>query len=95
METTTKDAETQVNLESQYYTLIIDDLKSRNKVLETLHYNTRFNSGKIHDEINFINEKDELISLRNEFKNMVVINQKLKNNIDIEEKKRSCCCIIS
>lgn len=85
----TKDAETQVNLETQYYTLIIDDLKSRNKILEELHYNTRFNSGKIHDEINSINEKDELISLRNEFKNMI----KIKKNTT--EKNRCCCCIIS
>ena len=87
----TKDAETQVNLETQYYTLIIDDLKSRNKILEELHYNTRFNSGKIHDEINSINEKDELISLRNEFKNMI----KLKKNTTTTEKNRCCCCIIS
>ena len=85
----TKDAETQVNLETQYYTLIIDDLKLRNKILEELHYNTRFNSGKIHDEINSINEKDELISLRNEFKNMI----KIKKNTT--EKNRCCCCIIS
>jgi hypothetical protein len=89
------DAETQVNFDSE----IIDDLRDTNKKLEKLHYNTRFNSGKsLHDEIQSVTERDELISLRNEFKNMILINQKLKKDLSsssASNKPRDCCfCVI-
>jgi len=91
METITtniNDASTQVNFDSEY-TLLIDDLKSRNHMLEELHYNTRFNSGRrLSDENN--DEESELLSLRNEFKTML---SKIKKNEQLSEKKtRSCCC---
>ena len=96
----TKDVYTQVNFENQ----IIIDLKSQNKSLEELTFNTIFNSGKIltlHDEIKFITVNDELISLRKEFKNLIVVNKDLKQH----KKKRytdkgrnyswSFCCVIT
>lgn len=90
METITNhnDVSTQVNFDSDY-TLLIDDLKSRNHMLEELHYNTRFNSGRrIPDDTS--DEESELLSLRNEFKTML---SKIKHNEKITEKKsRSCCC---
>ena len=90
METVTNpnDVSTQVNFDSEY-TLLIDDLKSRNHMLEELHYNTRFNSGRrIPDDT--YDEESELLSLRNEFKTML---SKIKHNEKITDKKsRSCCC---
>ena len=83
------DACTQVDLSTEDIT----ELKKRNRELEKLHYNTLFNSGKkqqlsIHDEMQQITDNDELISLRNEFKNLIHINKQLK-----EEKQRyQCCC---
>lgn len=84
------DASTQVDL-------VIEDiaeLSRRNQELEKLHYNTLFNSGKkqLHDEIQQITDNDELISLRNEFKNLIHINKQLK---DEKEKCKWCCCCIS
>ena len=82
---------TQVNFDLDYYTLLIDDLKSRNQMLEELHYNTRFNSGRRVPDENY-NEGSELLSLRNEFKSML---SKIKKNEQITDKKdRSCCCRI-
>ena len=90
------DVETQVNLNEE----IMNDLINKNRELEKLHYNTRFNSGKsLHDEIHSVSERDEFISLRNEFKNMVLINQKLKKELSSlpqspNTKPRDCCCCI-
>ena len=72
----------------------IAELKKRNRELEKLHYNTLFNSGKkqqlsLHDEIQQIKDNDELISLRNEFKNLIHINKQLKEE---KEKERYKCC---
>ena len=97
-----QDVGTQVNLESE----VMNELKIKIKKLEDLNYNTRFNSGKL-GLLDDINEKDEFLSLRHEFKNLVHINQKLKNKMmtssssynyfnDKEEKGRYvCCCIIT
>lgn len=97
------DASTQVNFEPQ----IIIDLKLKNHKLEQLSYNTRFNSGKISElskDIQSVTETDELICLRQEFKNVIIINKKLlkalhasKINIDNNNDDVSyypCCCII-
>ena len=83
------DACTQVDLSSED----IEELKKRNKELEKLHYNTLFNSGKLslHDEIQQIIDNDELISLRNEFKNLIHINKQLKEE---KEKERYKCCVV-
>ncbi len=75
---------------SDDYMLLIDELKTRNRNLEELHYNTRFNSGILLQD-----EKNELMSLRNEFKTMLSIHQRLKKEKKEEKKNRSCCyCII-
>ena len=90
METTSNDISTQVNFDSDYYTLLMDDLKSRNRILEELHYNTRFNSGMlISDETN--DERSELLSLRKEFKIML---SKIKKKETPIKDSRSCCCYI-
>ena len=81
------------NQKSTQVNFLTDDmleLKKKNKKLENLHYNTLFNSGKqlsLHDEIQQINDNDELISLRKEFRNVIQINKQLKN-----EKYRYHCC---
>jgi len=85
--TNINDASTQVNFDSEY-TLLIDDLKSRNDMLEELHYNTRVNSGRRVSDDNF-DEESELLSLRNEFKTML---SKIKKKELSEKKARSCCC---
>ena len=84
------DVSTQVDLSTED----IEELRRRNKELEKLHYNTLFNSGKkqqlsFHDEIQQIIDNDELISLRNEFKNLIHINKQLKNE---KKKERYQCC---
>jgi len=97
------DASTQVNLEPQ----IIMDLRLKNHKLEQLNYNTRFNSGRrseLSKDIQSVTEIDELICLRQEFKNVIIINKKLlkalhasKINIDNNNNDESytcCCCII-
>ena len=85
---TNKDISTQVNFDSDY-TLLIDDLKSRNHMLEELHYNTRMNSGRRFFDENY-DEESELLSLRTEFKTLL---SKIKKNERLSEKKdRSCCC---
>jgi len=85
--------EIQVDLSSED----IEELKKRNKELEKLHYNTLFNSGKLslHDEIQQIIDNDELISLRNEFKNLIHINKQLKEE-NKKERYQCCggCCIL-
>jgi hypothetical protein len=101
-----KDASTQVNFEPQIYEAIIIDLRQKNRKLEELSYNTRYNSGRsdLSDHIHSVSEKDELISLRQEFKNMVVINQNLTKSLrsiniphSMDDTKRDhcCCCVLS
>ena len=91
METTSNDISTQVNFDSDYYTLLMDDLKSRNRILEELHYNTRFNSVMlISDETN--DERSELLSLRKEFK--IMLSKIKKKETPIKDSSRSCCCYI-
>ena len=70
-------------------------LEEKNKKLEEVTYNTRFNSG-LSDEINDKTEKDELIALRKEFKNLASINKKLaKNNYNDDGVTLGrCCCIV-
>jgi len=85
------DVSTQVDLSTED----IEKLTKRNRELEKLHYNTLFNSGKkqqlsVHDEMQLIIDNDELISLRNEFKNLIHINKLLKEE---KERYRCCCCI--
>jgi hypothetical protein len=95
-----KNVSTQVNFEPQIYEAIIIDLRQKNRKLEELSYNTRFNSGRrsaLSDDIQSVTENDELISLRQEFKNMVLINQKLKNSLNtpLKADSYSCCCVIT
>lgn len=101
-----KHVSTQVNFEPQIYEAIIIDLKQKNRKLEELSYNTRFNSGRrtsLSEDIQSVTENDELISLRQEFKNMVIINQKLKNSLRTiplsggsqSNARSSCCCCIT
>lgn len=80
-------------------------LKDRNKYLEELCYNTRRNSGKldlvvvenadsISAEIKEINDRDELIALRNEFKNLIQVNNDLRKKI---QPQTPCCyyfCVV-
>lgn len=97
-----KNVSTQVNFEPQIYEAIIIDLRQKNRKLEELSYNTRVNSGRrsaLSDDIHSVTETDELISLRQEFKNMVLINQKLKNSLHTplhadSDDKYLCCCVI-
>jgi hypothetical protein len=100
-----KDASTQVNFEPAIYEAIIIDLRQKNRQLEELTYNTHVNSGRrtaLSDDIHSVTEKDELISLRHEFKNMVLINQKLKKSLNTfgsattsSNDRYSCCCSIA
>ena len=92
---------TSVATQADFDSDVIITLKQKNKELEHLHYNTRFNSGKtLHDEINTVTQNDELISLRNEFKNMIHINQTLlkehdnKHHNNNNKRSRDCCCYI-
>jgi len=87
-----QDISTQVNFDDDNYQSIIKELKEKNKKLEEVTYNTRYNGGK---EVSMTDEimKDELLSLRNEFKKMVLINQKLRQ--DRSDGKNCCfCCVI-
>lgn len=61
-----------------------EELKKRNKYLEELCYNTERNSGKNNEE----NDRDELIALRNEFKNLVQINAELRKQM---QPQTPCC----
>lgn len=97
-----KHVSTQVNFEPQIYEAIIIDLRQKNRMLEELSYNTRFNSGghtSLSNEIHAVTMNDELISLRQEFKNMVIINQKLKNSLKTapsqSDDRYLCCCSIT
>ena len=66
-----------------------ETLKERNKYLEEVCYNTQRNSGRsISDEVKEINQKDELISLRNEFKLLIQANTDLRKQI---QPKTPCC----
>lgn len=87
-----QDISTQVNFDDDNYQSIIKELKEKNKKLEEVTYNTRYNGGK---EVSMTDEimKDELLSLRNEFKKMVLINQKLRQ--DRSDGNNCCfCCVI-
>ena len=92
------DASTQVNLEDDMYEKLLRELKIKNKKLEEVNYNTRFNGGKLTDEIKAITVNDELLSLRNEFKKMVIINHKLLKKTTTttseEEKEKCFCCVL-
>lgn len=86
-----QDVSTQVNFDDDNYRTIIKKLKEKNKKLEEVTYNTRYNGGK---EVSTTDEimKDELLSLRNEFKKMVLINKKLRKN---HSGDTLCCyCVI-
>ena len=76
----------------EYKTKIIE-MRKRYNSLEQLHYNTRINSGSLHDEINAVTEKDELVALRREFKNLIAINQQLKQELKRDEEDDTCCSI--
>jgi hypothetical protein len=70
-------------------------LKERNKYLEELCYNTKKNGGiSISDEIKEINQKDELIALRNEFKNLVQVNSDLRKKLQPSTPCCYYCCIL-
>lgn len=82
-------------------------LKERNKYLEELCYNTKKNSGlllnsssnssisdSISDEVKEINQKDELIALRNEFRNLVQVNSDLRKKIQPPTPCCYYCCIL-
>ena len=70
-------------------------LKERNKYLEELCYNTKKNGGiSISDEIKEINQKDELIALRNEFKNLVQVNSDLRKKLQPPTPCCYYCCIL-
>ena len=70
----------------------LQGLKKRNQFLEELFYNTKRNSGKtgsITNEIKEINERDdELVALRQEFRNLIQINSDLRKN----KQEDVCCC---
>ena len=93
---------TQVNFEDDMYEKLLKELKIKNKKLEELNYNTRFNGGKLTDEIHATTVNDELLSLRNEFKKMVIINHKLMKKTTTtttttseEEQDGQClCCVL-
>jgi hypothetical protein len=88
-----QDISTQVNFDDDNYQSIIKELKEKNKKLEEVTYNTRYNGGK---EVSMTDEimKDELLSLRNEFKKMVLINQKLRQEHSDGNNCSFCCVIV-
>jgi hypothetical protein len=88
-----QDISTQVNFDDDNYQSIIKELKEKNKKLEEVTYNTRYNGGK---EVSMTDEimKDELLSLRNEFKKMVLINQKLRQEHSDGNNCCFCCVIV-
>ena len=84
---------TQVDFESEIYKKTIYELRLKNKDLENLHYNTKYNSGKKKLLLTDNDDDDELAALRKEFKNMISINNQLMNQID-DEQWTKCCIII-